>query len=164
MASGNTLAIFTPHAGESPAANYATQDVRNNHPVLDFDASADETIYFSGVMPGHYDGGGVTVHVIGAFSSDTNNAHTCDVDIAFERIGDGQQDLDVDGFAAVQTATLTVPATSGLTDVANAAFANGAEMDSVVADEAYRISVMVDTSDSDFTGDFELLAIHIKET
>ena len=37
MASGDTLNVFTPLQNEPPASIYATLDVRNLHPVLDFD-------------------------------------------------------------------------------------------------------------------------------
>ena len=61
MASGDTLLIFGALAAEFPAANYAPMDKRNAHMVLDFDAATNESIVFSGVMPQHYAGGGVTV-------------------------------------------------------------------------------------------------------
>ena len=73
MASGNTLIVFTPNGAELPASNYATLDVRNNHPCLDFDTTTAETVYFTGVMPQSYsDATGITVYVHWAAASATS--------------------------------------------------------------------------------------------
>jgi len=164
MASGDTLLIFTPACNEPPASNYATPDARNQHPVLDYDDSTDESAMFSAVMPRHYDGGGITAYLTGSWTSDTNNGHTTQMEVSFERIGDAQQDVDADSFAAAQDVTLTVDSTCGKTDVASAAFADGAEIDNVAAGELFRLKVTCDTSDSDHSGDFELHSVELKET
>ena len=164
MAAGNQLIDFFPQCNEPPSANPATPDTRNEHPALDFDASTDEAAVFTGFMPWHYGGGGVTVYAVVSFESDTNTDHTGQLEISFERIGDGQQDLDSDGFAAAQDLTVTVPGTCGLTEVGSVAFSDGAEMDSIAAGELFRVKVNCDTSDSDFTGDLELLRLVLRET
>jgi len=164
MAAGDLLVDFSAQCGEPPSASAATPDVRNGHPVLDFDASVDEAAVFTGIMPWHYAGGGVTVYAVVSFSSDTTNTHTGQLGISFERIGDAQQDLDSDGFAAANDMTVAVPSTSGNTEVGNVAFTDGADMDSVVAGELFRIKVNCDVSDSDFTGDLELLRLVLRET
>jgi len=51
MASGNTLCVFSVLNNEPPATTPAVFDVRNGHPVLNFDAAADWFAVFSGVMP-----------------------------------------------------------------------------------------------------------------
>ncbi|NIV00538.1 MAG: hypothetical protein GWN55_04285, partial [Phycisphaerae bacterium] len=130
MASGDTLLIFTPLHNEPPSSNYATLDTRNLHPVLDFDASTNESAVFSAVMPRSYAGGGLTVYIHYAMSSATSG--DVDWDVAFERIGDQQQDIDSDGFAAVNSVdNTTVPGTSGNVDIVNVTFTDGADMDSV---------------------------------
>ena len=162
MASGDTLVVFTPLQNEPPASDPATLDLRNNHPVLDFDPTTPETAIFSSVMPQHYAGGGVEVYVHYAMSTAT--ANTVDLDGAFERIGDQQQDLDADGFAAVQSVdATTVPGTSGLVDIVMIAFANGAEMDSVVAGESFRLAITRDATNDDAAGDLELTKVEIRE-
>lgn len=162
MASGDTLAIFTPHNAE-PAATPAQFDTRNNHPVLDFDASTNETMYFSGVMPRNYSGGGVTVYIHYAMSSAV--ADTIDWDAAFELIGDQDQDIDTNGFAAVNSVdNTTVPGTSGLVDIVTITFTDGADMDSVTAGDGFRLSITRDASSDDAAGDAELLFVEIKET
>lgn len=164
MASGQTLVIFEPYDNEPPTANYATLDTRNQHPCLDFDASTDESAVFSTVMPQHYAGTtGVTVYLHYAMSSATSN--TVDWDVSFERIGDQQQDLDADGFAAVNSVdNTTVPGTSGLVDIVSVAFTDGADMDSVAAGESFRIKVTRDATSDDATGDAELVKVEIRET
>jgi hypothetical protein len=163
MASGLKLFECRANNAEPPSANSASPDKRNQRPVLDFDPTTDESAVWGNTMDPNYGAGGITVQVTGSFSSDTTNTHTCDVDVSFERVGDAQQDLDSDSFAAVKTATLTVNSTSGLTDVATVAFANN-EIDGILAGEEYRVKATVDASDSDFTGDFELLSMTGKET
>ncbi|MHC4500358.1 MAG: hypothetical protein ACYS21_14740, partial [Planctomycetota bacterium] len=102
MASGDTLLIFTPLHNEPPASNYATLDIRNQHPVLDFDAATNESAVLTGVMLRNYTGGGITVYLHYAMSSAISG--DVDWDVAFERIGDGQQDIDSDGFASAKSA------------------------------------------------------------
>jgi len=156
--------IFEPMANQPPAANMATFGGRNQHPVLDFDDTTDEAAVFSGVMPDHYDGGGITVTLIGTWTSDNDDGHTTQMEVSFERIGDAVLDIDADDFAAARDCTLTVNATCGKTDVASVAFTDGAQMDDVAAGELFRLKAACDCSDSTHTGDFELQAIKIEET
>lgn len=149
--------------GEPPATGFATLDTRNEHPVLDFDAGSNEDIIFSAVMPRHYGGGGVTVYIHYAMSSETSG--DIDWDVYFERIGDQQQDIDSDSFATSNNVeNTTVPGTSGLVDIVNVTFTDGADMDSVAAGEGFRLKLrrigVVDTA----TGDAEALFLEIKET
>jgi hypothetical protein len=162
MASGDTLLIFTPHHNEPPATNYATLDTRNGHPVLDFDTTTQETAIFTGVMPRNYAGGGITVYVHWAATSATSG--TGGWDTAFERIGNGSQDIDSDGFATAKVITAaTVPATSGNVSITNVAHSN-AEIDSVAVGETFRLRVRRNVASDTATGDLELVAIELKET
>ena len=163
MASGDTLVVFTPLHNEPPSSNFATLDLRNLHPLLDFDASTNESAVFSGVMPRSYAGGGVTVYLHYALSSAiTGNT---DWDVALERIGDQQLDIDADSFAAVNSVdNTTVPGTSGLVDIVSVAFTDGADMDSVAVGESFRLKVTRDAASDTATGDAELLKVEIKET
>jgi hypothetical protein len=163
MASGDTLAVFHPYNNEPPSSAYATLDIRNQHPCLDFDASANESAVFSSIMPQNYDGGGVTVYIHYAMS--TAEANTVDWDAAFERIGDQQQDIDSDGFASVQSVDdTTVPGTSGNVDIVSIAFTNGAQMDSIAVGESYRLKITRDAVSDDASGDAELFKVEIRET
>jgi hypothetical protein len=163
MASGNTLLIFTPLMNEPPASVFATFDIRNQHPVLDFDDTTNWSAIFSAVMPRNYSGGGLTVYLHFAMSSAV--AGEIDWDVSFERIGDQQQDIDSDGFAAVQSVdNITVPGISGLVDIVSIAFTNGAQMDSIAVGEGFRIKVTRDAVNDGAVGDAELLFVEIKET
>jgi hypothetical protein len=163
MASGDTLAILTPYDNEPPSTNFATLDMRNSHPVLDFDDTTNESAVFSMVMPRSYASGGLTVYIHYAMSTATSG--DIDWDIAFERIGDQQQDLDTDSFATANSVdNTTVPGTSGLVDIVNVTFTDGADMDSIAVGEGFRVKATRDAVSDTATGDGELVFIEIKET
>lgn len=164
MASGDTLLQWGAYANEPPSSNYATLDTRNQHPVLDFDGGTNESAVFSGVMPQHYAGTtGVTVYIHYAMSTDTSN--DIDWDAAFELVGDQQQDIDSDGFAAVNsTDNTTVPGTSGNVDIISIAFTDGADMDSVTAGDGFRLKITRDAASDTATGDAELRWVELRET
>lgn len=163
MASGDTLLTFMPYQNEQPASNYATLDLRNIHPVVDFDAATNESAVFSAIMPRAYSGGGLTVYIHYSMSSATSG--NVDWDISFERIGDQQQDVDTDSFAAVNSVdNTTVPGTSGNVDIVNVTFTDGADMDSVAAGELFRLKITRDAASDTAAGDAELHAIEVKET
>lgn len=164
MASGQTLAIFTPLNNEPPASAFATLDLRNGHPVLDFDAGVAENAIFTFVLPRNYGGGGLTVYIHWAATSAITG--DCVWNAAFERIGEGQQDIDADGFATAQAATATAPATSGNVDIQAIPFTDGAQMDSLAVGEAFRLKITRDAANASdtMTGDAELVAVEIKET
>lgn len=164
MASGDTLVIFTPLHGEAPSSNYATLDVRNGHPVLDYDASTAEAAVFTGVLPRHYTGSGVTVTLAWLATSATSG------DVVwftqFERIDTGT-DTDSDSFDATGvSATATTSGTSGAPTYTTLAHSDGARMDSLAVAEAFRLKVTRSAADGSDTmsGDAELLGIEIKET
>jgi hypothetical protein len=167
MASGDTLATFFPADNEPPNSNPAALDVRNGVPVLDFDASSpDESAVFSGFMPRHYDGGGITVTVGWAATSATSG--TISLDVSFMSISDDADDLDSKSFAAANNANPTAASASGEVDYATVTFTDGADMDSIAAGEFFRMTVARDadgtTSTDNMTGDMELVFVEIKET
>lgn len=163
MATGNTLLSFHPYGNEPPASAYATLDTRNGHPVLDFDDTTQEAAIFTGILPRHYGGGGLTVYVHWAATSATSG--TGGWDIAIERIGNGSQDVDSDGFATAQTVTAaTVPGTSGNVAITSVAITDGANIDSLAVGETFRLRIRRDVANDTATGDLELFGIEIKET
>ena len=163
MASGDTLMVFTALSNEPPSSNYATVDTRNGAVVLDFDdGPTSESAIFSGVMPQHYSGTtGITVYIHYSMTSATSG--TVDWSVSFDRIGDGQQDIDSDSFADANSVTgTTVPGTSGHIDIVSVDFDDGADMDSVAKGESFKIKVTrSDTPESG--GDAELYKIELRE-
>lgn len=158
-----TLCVFGERDSFPPASNYPTFDARNNHPVLDFDATTEETTYFRGIMPNSYSGEGVTVDVEYAMTSATSG----DViwGAAFELLGGEAQDIDSDGFASAKTVADTVSATSGKIKAASITFADGAEMDSVAEGDLFRLKIYrdADAEGDDATADAELLQVVLRE-
>ena len=170
MASGDTLAKFTPQMNEPPSSDYATIDTRNQHPTLDFapSGSNDEEAVFSDVMVQHYNSAnGITAYIHYAMSTAEANAVVWQG--AFELIGDQDQDLDSDGFAAFQSSgAITVPGTTGLVDICTISFTAGAQLDSILVGDGYRFKVRRDADDTsatdDATGDAELRFVELRET
>lgn len=164
MASGDTLVVFHPYANEPPASAYATLDLRNVQPCLDFDGSTDEEAVFSGVLPRSYAGGGVTVYLHVRFTSATSgNAYW---QTAFE--AKASLDIDADSFASFNGAAGNPNGTSGISTVVSIAHTDGGQMDSLAAGGEFRLKVRRDADGSagtdDVTTDAELYAIEIKET
>lgn len=166
MASGDTVAVFTPLSNIPPSSNFATLDTRNGYTVLDFDDTTDESTIFQGFMPNHYAGGGVTVTVGWMATSATSG--TISLDISFLSVTDDADDLDTKSFAAANNANPTTASASGEVDYATITFTDGADMDSVAAGETFYIKVTRDadgtTSTDNMTGDMELVFVSIKET
>jgi len=164
MASGDTLVVFTPLHNQPPSSNAATIDLRNQHPILDYDDTTDEDGMFGSVLPRNYDGGGVTCLII--WMASTAVANEVVWDIAWERHQDDAFDLDADGFAAVQSVTATCANVSGEPAYDTIAFTDGAQMDSVAAGESFRLKLTRDANNAndDMVGDAEMLRIEIRET
>ena len=163
MASGDTLLTWHALDNEPPTTLFATPDTRNAHPVLIFNQTTAWFALFRGIMPRHYGGSGVTLYIHYAMS--VVIAGNIDWDGDFERIGDQQQNVDSDGFAGVQSVdTTTVPGTTGLVDIVNIPFTNGAQMDSIAVGESFRLRVSRDAPNDTATGDAELYSLELKET
>lgn len=162
MATGDTLAMFDARQAFFPSSNYATPSTRNIHPTLLFDDTTQETVYFQGVMPQNYGGGDITVYV--HYSAVSATSGTGGWLAAFERIGDGSQDVDSNGFASDQTITATtVPATSGNVDILSVTVTAGSATDSIAAGELYRICIKRNVASDTATGDLELHAVELRE-
>jgi len=165
MASGDTLVVFIPQASEPPASNYGTLDTVGTvfpHSVVDL--AVGESIVFSAFMPGHYaNTTGITITSIYAMTS--GNADEIELETAIERLQDGVGDLATAGFATANTTgEVTVLGTAGLVDYVDSTHTKGAEMDSLVANEAFRLKVTRASAASDAPGDLELRMVIVKET
>ena len=167
MASGDLLFALEASSGKTPTTTAAARmDRRGNdgHVVFDFNDATDVSLDFSGWMPNHYGGGGVTLTVGYMMSSATTNEVR--IDAAFERHQDDAFDLDTDGLAAVQSVTDTVPSASGEMGYATITFTDGAQMDSLAVNEHFRLRITRDADNvaDDASGDMELLSIMARET
>lgn len=167
MASGDTLVTFFPYDNEPTSANFATIDLRNGHPTLDFDGTTDEEAVFTGILPRNYASGGLTVLLHVAFTSATSGSARWQADI--ERINDGTLDIDADSFTgSFQSAAGNPNGTSGIPTLVTITFTDGSQMDSLAAGEMFRLKIRRDADGTsgtdDVTTDAELIGIEIKET
>lgn len=149
-----------------PSSGYATLDTRNSYLVLDFDDSSDESAVFKGYMPANYDGGGVGVVVMWMATSVTSG--TISLDAQFMSLTDDADDVDTKSFAAANNANPTTASATGEIDYVTISFSNGADMDSVAADETFLLKITRDgdgtTSTDNLSGDMELWAVAMLET
>ncbi len=163
MASGDTLAVFTPEQNEPPATVFGTLNTRNGILVLEFDDTTQWVAIFRSVLPRNYAGGGITVYI--HWMAKTATTGTIGWDVAFERDNAANHDLDSDAFATAQTVTAaTVDGTSGKVTVTNVAISNGANLDSVAVGDAFRVRIRRDVANDSAAGNAQILAIELKET
>jgi hypothetical protein len=163
FASGDTLQILNARAADFPATNYATFNTRNNHLVLQFDTTTQETVYFHGTMPVNYAGGNLVVRV--KWSAATATSGTIGWGVTFERIASGGDDMDADSFATEQLiSSTTVPASSGVVTMTSVTCVAGATgTDSVAAGDDFRIRIRRDVANDTAAGDAELWSVEIRE-
>jgi len=167
MASGDTLCVFFPAQAELPSASFPTFDVRNGVLVLDYDDAVDESADFAGFMPRHYAGTtGITVTV--GWAATTATTGTISLDVSFASVGDDTDDLDGSLFAAANNANPTTASLSGEVQYTTITFTDGADMDSILAGEYFRMRITRDgngtTSTDNLVGDMELVFVEIQET
>jgi hypothetical protein len=163
MASGDTLATFEPAHGIPPTSNGATLDQTGlDALVLDFDDSTSETIYFTGIMPGQYDGTtGLTVVLHWKFTTFVGS-QTCDWEVSFYRVADDADSYESATFAAAQTVLATEASLTGELDYASINFTN-AQADGVQPNERFILRVVRDASGGTASpGDAELAGVEIK--
>lgn len=171
MATGDTLLLFDAGDGQPPATTAASLDRRaggstpaEHFLVWDFDAAADEFLDFRGIMPQHYDGGGLTCRIWwGASTATTGNVIW---DMAFRSIEDDAEDIDAAHTYTVNSVTDAAPSASGEYTAAVITFTDGADMDSVGAGDPFVLRISRDANNASDTmaGDAELVAIEIRET
>jgi len=158
------MPYFRASEADDPDANRATHDTRGDasapHRVRDFDAATEESIVISGYLES-YSGGGLTVDLYWSAATPITSG---DVkwSAAIER---GNTDTDAASFATAGTATSTTNAASGI-KTKTITFTDGAAMDSLGANEEYRLKiarVAADAADT-MAGDAELHGVAVYET
>jgi len=156
-----TLLFFMPGNAVFPSSNYATQDIRNVYPVLDFDDSTNESIYFVGVMPQQYRGNGFDVRLFFSMTSATSG----DVDwsVEFERLTAADQDIDSDSYSdATSVLNTSAPTTSGEIAVTTITVTSGSAMDNIVSGDMFAMRLTRGATADTASGDAEILGIELR--
>ena len=163
MASGDLLFDFAVQANEPPASAAAALDVRNARPVIAFDATTDESAVFCGTLPNAYAAGGITLTLEWTGASATSGNVVWQT--AFERCDTGT-DMDADSFATANSTTAAAPGTSGAPAYTTVAHTNGAQIDSVLKNETFRLKVTRNASSGSdtMTGDSHLSRVFGRES
>ena len=154
-----TLAVFTAQNGIPPTTNYATRDVRGIFPVLDFDNTTSESIYFVGLMPQQYQNNGITAYLY--FTSDATSGDV-DWDISFDRLTSADLDIDGNSFGDITSSDGNyVSGTSGAITIATWSISSGSAMDNVVAGDMFMLKLTRDIADT-AASDANLLALELR--
>ncbi len=128
--------------------------------VLDFDSSQTEEAMGKGYLFGQYDGtSAIDMKVSGSMDSANTGTKKVRIDIKIMRLSDGQ-DMSADGFAAAQSASITVNNSANHKFTGTVAFTN-AQFDGVQGDEWYMAHIQRDHdhADDDATGDFQFIGM-----
>ncbi len=158
-----TRAILTPFSAEFPASNFPQLTTVNARPALAFDASTQETAYWTLAAPQGLSGALSCVITYMMASATSGNV---DFEVAVEAITDADAtDLDATtSFDTVNSSGATaVPGTAGYIDQVSITLTNA---DSIAAGDLVRISVSRDADDGTndtATGDLYLLAAEVRE-
>ena len=163
MASGDSLFERDAQSSFPPASAAATPDVRNQAPVLDFDAAADEAAYVRLTLPRHYAAGGITVSLRWAASTATSGV--CRWGLALERLQDDVDDVDSHSFATEKTVDATAASASGELAYDEIAFLDS-EIDGLLAGEEalLRVRRLGTHANDTMAGDAELFALEARES
>jgi len=174
MASGDSLLVWGVLHNEVTDVDFATLDFilttssdepDDVIPVLDFSPTTpNEFAVFANIMPAHYAGTtGVTVTIIWAAEATTGNVKW---DVAFKRMADTSS-LTGNTYAAVQSTTTGTDGTARDINTTVITFTDGAQMNSVVAGDYFRMAVERDAADGGDTmngDDAELVTVYLSET
>jgi len=163
----NTILQFFPRDAEFPATDFATIDTRNNHPVLDFDASTTETVFFTGFIPqgASFATSGTALTFVLESTATSATSGNIGWNVALERIVAGGIDIDADNFGTAQPGSAAVSGTSGIVTEVSVTFTLAQLPSLLAAGDMIRVRVQRNTSVSgDHTGDAELLGVYANMT
>lgn len=153
-----TISVFTASDNQPPASNFATLDTRNSILVLEFDATTEESAYFTGVIDeGRLLTNGITVRIW--WMADTATTGNVRWGVQFEKTG---TDLDSDSFDTNAQVTSAANGTSGIESIASIAITS---IDSLSAGDRYRLRVYrvaADATNDTMTGDAQLVAVEVR--
>ena len=152
-----TRFIFTPYAAST---NFPQLQLVNRRPVLSFDAAANETAYWTAVVPQGWTGT-ITALIYYIMASATSG--DVDIDVAVEAVTDADA-LDLDATTSFDTVNstdnTTVPGTAGYVDVVSVTMTNN---DSSAAGDYIRFSLARDAVSDTGAGDMHVLVMEIRD-
>lgn len=151
--------------GEPPSTLYAPLGflaaATGLRPYRSFDGTTNWSMIWTGIMPGNYNAVSTKVRVWGTMSAGNAGTKVIKLEAQFERCESGVV-LGAAGndFAAAQSSETTVNNTAGTEFICDVSFTAGAQMDSVVAGDLFRLRVVRNntTSGTNATGAFRMLA------
>lgn len=158
-----TRVVLTPFSAEFPLNAYPGLSTINSRPVLAYDASSQETAYWTFIAPQGLTGALSCVITYMMASATSGNI---EFEVAVEAITDADAtDLDATtSFDTVNSSGATaVPGTAGYIDQVSVTLTNA---DSIAAGDLVRISISRDSDDATndtATGDLYLLMAEIRE-
>ena len=161
-----TIASLTPESANFPSTNFpqlSQQDSTRRRMVLGFDASTDESCWWTFVAPQ-----GITTPLTAIITYFMASATTGSVrfEAFVEAVSDGDSiDLDAtDSYDSTNNAGATVPGTQGNPDQISITLTNN---DSIAAADMVRIKLVRDadgtTGTDDATGDCYVLLVEIRD-
>jgi len=157
-------AVFTPLSAEFPASNFPQLLLSNQRPALAFDASTDETAYWTGMAPSGITGT-LRCYITYAMASATTGAVGFQAQLEAISPGDATDTDATTSFDSVNnSASTTVPGTAGYIDQIVITLTNN---DSITASDYYRLSLNRDADGSAITdsaaGDAYVLAVELRD-
>lgn len=158
-----TRAVFTPLSAEFPASNFPQLTLVNRRPTLGFDATTDETCYWTGVAP---QGLGSTLTVVITYVMASATTGAVQFQAALEAVTDGDStDLDATtSFDSANASGETVPGTAGNPSQIQITMTNA---DSIAAADYFRLSINRDADQTsgtdDAAGDCYVLAVELRD-
>lgn len=159
-----TRFVFLPFAAEFPASNVPALTLVNQRPALAFDASTDESCYWTGVAPQGLTGT-ITAIITYCMASATANAVGFQAQIEAITPGDA---VDVDATTSFDSvnnsASTTVPGTAGYIGQISITMTNA---DAIAAGDYFRLSINRDADGSAVAdtaaGDAYVLAVELRD-
>lgn len=130
---------------------------RNNRPVVELNAG--DEVYFSAFMPEEYDGYGFRNRVAWVSASDQTTG-SCQLRVAFERMQEGIESVDLDNFATDQTLDDLIPDGNKL--VISEKYFDDTEIDQIAAGDPFRIRVKRIASGDTMTGACQVYLVELK--
>lgn len=159
-----TRFVGSPLSAEFPSSNFPALLLSNRRPVLAFDASTDETAYWSFIAPQGLTG---TITLVITYAMASATSGTVGFQAQIEAITDGDS-TDTDATTSFDSvnnsASTTVPGTAGYIDQISITMTNA---DSMAAADYCRLSINRDADGSAITdsatGDAYVLLVELRD-